>query len=293
MTSDATVEWQTLLAEAQRRLDGAGIDNAATEARWIVESASGLEYQAIIASTGDAVTHRQMAHFDSMVGRRLAGEPLQYVLGHWSFRTLDLAVDRRALIPRSETEFLVEVALTHVDRAAADHTPVMVADLGTGTGAIALSVASERMTTRVWATDDSPDALALARANLAGLGRPATRVQLAVGSWFEALPGDLVGSFDVLVSNPPYIGTSELIEPVVSEWEPPTALFSGPDGLHDLTVIVAGAPRWLAPDGALVVECGTTQGESVAALFEQHGFDDVVVRQDLAGRDRVVEGKLT
>lgn len=292
MAADGIVSWSVLLAEARRRLGDAGIENAGVEALWIVEAASGLDHQTILASVGDPVTQRQMAHFDSMIGRRLAGEPLQYVLGHWAFRTLDLAVDRRALIPRAETEFLVDRVLAHIDRVASRHTPVKVADLGTGTGAIALSVAAERVMTEVWATDVSPDALALARANLAGLGRPATRVQLMSGSWFDAFADDLVGSFDVVVSNPPYIGSTELVEPVITEWEPPSALFAGPDGLRDLAIISAGAPRWLRPGGSLVVECGMTQGSQVAIMFEQAGFGSVEVRQDLAGRDRVVEGVL-
>ena len=135
------------------------------------------------------------------VARREAGEPLQYVVGSWGFRRLDLAVDRRALIPRPETEVTAEVAIDAARRIA---EPIVV-DLGTGSGAIGLSVAWECRHAHVWATDRSSEALEVARANLAGLGRAGARVRLAAGDWFGALPDDLVGRVDVAVSNPPYV----------------------------------------------------------------------------------------
>ena len=286
-----TVSWRELWAEAERRL--AHLPPA--EARWIVEEAAGLEGALLTVALSEPVTENQMAAFDRMLGRREAGEPLQYVVGHWSFRTLDLAVDRRALIPRPETEFLVDVALEHVDRIAlaTRDRPIVVLDLGTGTGAVAFSIAVERVGTSVWATDRSPDALALARANLAGLGRPATRVRLAEGSWFDALDPALAAGIDVIVSNPPYVADGDPLPDEVRDWEPASALLSGADGLDDLRVLVASAPAWLAPGGALVVELDPAQAATVAELMTAASLVDVAIRQDLTGRDRVVEGRRT
>lgn len=285
-----TVTWGALLTEAEDRLDRAGFEAAHVDARRIVEAASGFEGPRFVLARTELVTERGMAAYDSMVARREAGEPLQYVVGSWGFRTLDLAVDRRALIPRPETEMLVDVALGHIDRLLVEpgRSSVTVVDLGTGTGAIALSIAAERVATTVWATDSSADALALARANLAGLGRAATRVRMAEGAWFDALPDDLLGAVDVIVSNPPYVRGDDPLPAEVEQWEPAAALRSGPDGLDDLRIIVAAAPRWLAADGALVVELDPRQAATVATLMEQHGFVDTTIVRDLTGRERAV-----
>jgi len=144
--------------------------------------------------------------------------------------------------------------------------------------------------TTVWITDASEDALAVARANLTGIGRAATNVRLARGSWFDALPDS--ERFDVIVSNPPYVSEgSMMLEASVSEWEPAEALFSGPDGLDDLRAIIAGAPRHLRPGGWLVLEIGADQGDAVAQLFRDAEFTDVEIRPDLAGHDRIALGR--
>ncbi|MEZ5373345.1 MAG: peptide chain release factor N(5)-glutamine methyltransferase [Microthrixaceae bacterium] len=281
-----------LLADGERRLSSAGVANAANEARWILEEVTGLDGLELASADGRPATVRQVARVDELVGRRAAGEPLQYVLGHWQFRRLDLAVDRRALIPRPETEEVVELALAELDRVVgAGNGPSLAVDLGTGTGAIALSLATERPRTSVVATDLSEDALALARANLAGVGSPARRVSLALGAWWDALGADLAGSIDLVVSNPPYIPDETALDPVVQDWEPEGALRSGPDGLDDLRTIVAGAPRWLRPGGALVVEIGDTQGDAVGALAGSAGLVEVAVHDDLAGRPRALSAR--
>ena len=228
-----------------------------------------------------------MSRLDAMVARRLHGEPLQYVLGHWSFRTLDLLVDRRVLIPRPETEHLVEVALSI---ARATTGPLTIADLGTGSGAIAMALAAELFPRplTVWATDASEDALAVARANLAGMGRAAVAVRMEAGSWYDALPPDLAGDLDLVVSNPPYIGTAEDLDERVRAWEPAAALLAGPDGLDALREVIAGAPRWLAAGGSLVCEIGAAQGPAVIALAEAAGLTAARVEPDLAGHDRVL-----
>src|SRR5205823_6801140 len=198
---------------------------------------------------GEPVPTRAVSFFDDMVERRAAGEPLQYVLRRWGFRTLELLVDRRVLIPRPETEVVVEGAIRELRRI--DSQRPLVADLGTGSGAIALSIAAEVPAANVWATDASEDALAVARANLVGIGSPAAvRVRMAQGRWFNALPGAFRGQFDVVVSNPPYVGEDEVLPAEVGEWEPPSALVAGPAGTEPTAELLAGAGAWLAPAGA-------------------------------------------
>jgi release factor glutamine methyltransferase len=231
-----------------------------------------------------------VSHLDAMVARYRAGEPLQYVLGRWGFRRLDLAVDRRVLIPRPETELVAEAAIALA--AAVPHQRV-VADLGTGSGAIGLSLAAELPLdgTTVWITDASDDALAVARANLAGIGRAARNVRVAAGSWFDALPGGV--RFDVIVSNPPYVAVgSPMLDDAVRDWEPADALFAGTDGLDAIRELVAGAPGHLAGGGWLVLEHGPDQGGAVHALFVDAGYAGVQTRRDLAGRDRFTLGRV-
>lgn len=259
------------------------------EARWLCEVAVALDGEQFDEALDEPVTERMVAHLDAMVARYRAGEPLQYVLGRWSFRRLDLMIDRRVLIPRPETELVAEAA---IELARSVPAPRRVADLGTGSGAIGLSLADELPLdgTEVWITDSSEDALAVARANLAGIGRAARNVRVAAGSWFDALPGD--ERFDVIVSNPPYVETgSAALAPEVAEWEPHTALFAGDDGLDDIRRLIDGAPAHLADDGWLVLEIGAAQGAAVRELFERDGYRDVEVRPDLAGHDRIAIGR--
>ena len=255
------------------------------EARWLCEVAVGVDGPELDAVLDEPATVRTVAHLDAMVARYRSGEPLQYVLGRWSFRHLDLAIDQRVLIPRPETEIVAGLA---IDLAAAIAGPRTVADLGTGSGAIGLALATELpvVDTTVWLTDVSDEALAVARANLAGIGRAASNVRVAAGSWFDALPPDL--RCDVIVSNPPYVavGSPDLDDSVL-EWEPGSALFSGDDGLDDVRVLIAGAPDHLTVDGHLVLEIGADQGPAVSGLFDAHGYRDRVIHADLAGRDRV------
>ncbi len=231
-----------------------------------------------------------VAHLDAMIARYLAGEPLAYVLGRWSFRHVDLAVDRRVLIPRPETEVVAGVA---IDLARALPRPTVVADLGTGSGAIGLSLADELPVDgiTVWLTDASDDALDVARANLAGLGRRAANVRIAGGHWFDALPTGT--SLDLVVSNPPYVASGSAdVAPSVVAWEPHEALFAGADGLDDIGAIVVAAPGWLRPGGWLVLEIGADQGDAVERLLVGRGYTDVAIRPDLAGRDRVAVARV-
>ncbi|HEV3354238.1 MAG TPA: peptide chain release factor N(5)-glutamine methyltransferase [Acidimicrobiales bacterium] len=273
--------WRHLYTLATERL---GSD---VEARRIVERTSGREGPDWLLALDERVPERAVPFFDDMVERRAAGEPLQYVLRRWGFRTLDLLVDQRVLIPRPETEVVVEVAIRELRRI--DSRRPLVADLGTGSGAIALSIAVEVPDTHVWATDASEDALAVARANLAGLASPAAvRVRMERGRWFDALPAAFRGEFDVIVSNPPYIAEGEVLPAEVAEWEPPSALVAGPAGTEAIAEVVVGASAWLAPAGAVVVEIAPHQADDARALARDAGFGDVDVRPDLNGRARVL-----
>jgi release factor glutamine methyltransferase len=228
-----------------------------------------------------------------MLARREAGEPLQYVLGEWGFRRLDLFVDRRVLIPRPETEEVVEQALAELDRLVGQGHPARVADLGTGSGAIALSVAVERDAVEVWAVERSSDAAAVARANLAGIGRAATRVRVVEGSWFDALPTELRGSLHLVVSNPPYVAPDDALPPEVVDWEPLEALVPGPTGFEAIEEIVTAAPQWLTEGGTLVVELAPDQGEDAVAAAWEAGFTHAETRPDLVGRTRMLVARLS
>jgi len=287
------VKLRNLQAEAEARLRRAGLPSSEVDARRITEQASGLDgAELVLALDREGVTDGVVAHHDTMVARREQGEPLQYVLGCWGFRTLDLMVDERVLIPRPETEQLVDHALVEIDRLSADRprrpmeTNSVAVDLGTGSGAIGLALVAERPGVAVWAVERSADALAVARANAAGAGRAAARVRLVEGWWFDPLPDELRGAVDVIVANPPYVAADASLPDEVARWEPVDALVPGPSGLEAIQVILGGAPAWVAPGGSVLIEIGEAQGAAVSALAGRAGFSDVEVRRDLLGRDR-------
>jgi release factor glutamine methyltransferase len=289
--------WRDARASVARRLAAAGVASAEVEARWMTEHASGFAGAEWLDVQGDAPPARACASLTAMCERRAAGEPLQYVLGSWSFRGIDLMVDDRVLIPRPETEVVVEVALEEAVRAGLERGPrpvlpreptAVVADLGTGSGAIAIALEAELPTVEVWATDISDDALGVARANLAGAG--AGRVRLARGSWFDALPVELRGGLALVVTNPPYVASHEFaaLEDEVARYEPHRALVAGPTGLEAIEHITATAPRWLAEGAVLVCEIAPHQGDAATGAARRAGFSHTEVRPDLAGRARVL-----
>ena len=273
-----SVTWRDLHA-------GAAARTSDVEARWLVEEVSGLDR----SQWSEPAPPAAAARLEALVERRRAGEPLQYVLGRWAFRGLDLAVDPRVLIPRPETEIVAEVAIGEARRPPAG--PRALADLGTGSGALALALADEVPEADVWATDVSPAALAVARANLGAIGPPAAaRVHFAEGMWYEALPACLRGRLRVIVSNPPYVSEAEFagLPPEVRDHEPAGALVAGPTGRESLDHLVAGGLDWLEPGGALVLELAPGQAAPLRAAAEAAGYDGVSVHPDLAGRDRVL-----
>lgn len=278
--SDQTITWRQLWKETADRIGG-------PHARWMCEVASGFDRDEFLAGLDVPATNRGLAHLDSMLARLGTGEPLQYVLGRWGFRRLDLLVDRRVLIPRPETETVVEIAL-HLARSM--EPPIVCVDLGTGSGAIGLSLAVELQVAAVtvWMTDRSSEALDVARANAAGIGSAAAKVRLAHGDWFAALPASLRGELALVVSNPPYVAVDDRdLEPVVRDWEPAAALFAGADGLDEIRRVVAEGREWLRPGGWLVIEIGSVQGPAVDALLQAAGFEEVGITADLTGHDRV------
>jgi release factor glutamine methyltransferase len=288
--------WRGARTEIAQRLADADIANASGEARWMTEEASGYAGSEWLTIEDEEPNARARARLNSMCERRIAGEPLQYVLGAWSFRGIDLMVDSRVLIPRPETEVVVEVALAEAQRFGhrrgkrpvfPTETRGVVADLGTGSGAIAISLEAELPEVEVWATDASEDALAVARANLAGTG--ATRVRLAAGSWFDALPDDARGRIDLIVSNPPYVADSEVddLPPEVAHHEPRGALVAGPAGTEALEHLIGESMHWLCPTGVLVCEIAPHQADVVVARARSAGYASAEVFPDLTGRPRV------
>jgi len=284
-----TVSWRQLWDETAAL-------HGRPQARWLCEEASGAfgdEFRDMLAAPA---TERQVAHLDAMLARLVVGEPLQYVLGHWSFRTLDLLVDRRVLIPRPETEWVAGAAIERARILLGEFPdrPLPMVDLGTGSGAIGLSLAAElrRGQVQVWLTDASADALDVARANAAGLGMAGAATRFAEGSWFEALPRELEGHLALVVSNPPYIAHDDpRVEQSVREWEPASALFADADGLADVHDIATGATTWLRPGGVLVLEIGAGQGAAVDEVLRAAGLVDVQIRPDLAGHDRLAQAR--
>ena len=290
MVSDETITWGELLQVTAVELGNE------QEARWLCEHASGLDRVELDAARDEVVSQRCGVALRAMVARRLTGEPLQYVMKSWAFRHLDVLVDNRVLIPRPETEVVVQAALDLArEMISKTNSKLRVADLGTGSGVIGLSLASElpRGSNEVWLTDLSADALEVARANLAGLGLINGDVRVAQGSWFAALPSELKNSFDLIVSNPPYIALYDpSVESSVLNHEPHLALFAGSDGLDAYREIISHADEWLATDGWIVLEIGHQQGDAVRELLAQNSFKQIEIRKDLAGRDRIALAKI-
>ena len=254
------------------------------EAEQLLCQVLGRDRAWLFAHAQDVLEAGQVHAFEVLLARRVAGEPLAYLTGRRGFWTLELQVNADTLIPRPETELLVELALARLPAGL----PVRVADLGTGSGAIALAIAKERAQTRVLATDASEGALAVARRN--AQANAIANVEFRHGSWFAPLAGE---RFDLIASNPPYIADGDPhLQQGDLRFEPATALSAGSDGLDDIRQIVAGAAGLLVEGGWLLLEHGLDQGAVVRDLFNAAGFVAVETARDLEERDRVTLGRL-
>ena len=264
-------------------LKNKGVETGRLDAEWLLAAALGVDRLQLYLKYDRPLNSEEREAFKPLLRRRAGREPLQYIIGRTGFRELELKTDPRVLIPRPETEVLVQEVL---DWASAGAESVW--DMGTGAGAVALSLATEGTWTRVVATDVSPEALSVAADNAEryDLGG---HVEFREGSLFEPLEeGE---RFDVIVSNPPYIAEGEKgeLQPEVRDWEPPEALFAGEDGLDVIRQLGAGAPKHLLSGGLLALECGLGQAEGIAADVQATGaFGAVRIRVDLTGRPRFV-----
>lgn len=273
-----------LLAAARARVDR-------IEAELLLAHALGKSRTWLFAHGDAHIAGDVAAHFEALLQRCAAGEPVAYLTGRRGFWTFELAVTPATLIPRPETERLVELALQRLptdgfsQHRLSQHHPLRIADLGTGSGAIALALAHERPAAQVIATDASAEALAVARGNAQSL--QLGNIEFRHGDWYVPLTGE---RFDLIASNPPYIETDDPHLRAL-HYEPRTALASGVDGLDAIRAIVRDAPAHLVSDGWLLLEHGWQQGSPVRDLLRDAGFVDVATERDIESRDRVTLGR--
>ena len=278
-----------MLDAATQRLKAAGIDDARRNAEWMLEAALGLDRTTLLVHLDERVTNEEQIAFEALIARRLRREPLQYVLGYTDFYGLRINVSPAVLIPRPETEEVVEATLGHL----AEVERPWVLDMGTGSGAIALAIKHERPDAEVFACDLAPDALALAAENAERLALPVTFIH--ADALAPAFADNVPACFDALVSNPPYVPDAEraTLQPEVRDYEPAAALFTGDDPLVYYRALTGHAERLLKPGGLVLFETHADFAPAVRDLVERSGFEDVQLKQDLAQRDRIVWGRLS
>ncbi len=268
---------KSLIEEATRRFSAVGIPSPRLDAELLLSRETGLDRAGLIRESGRVVPAEAAGKFRLNAGRREAWEPMAYILGEKEFFGRTFTVTPDVLIPRPDTETAIEALLAVIPRRAT------VLDIGTGSGAIAITIAAERPDARVTATDISPAAIWVAEANARALGlKP--RMSFLLCDLFPK--GEF--RFDALVSNPPYVGDNDELPPNVARYEPATALFAGPDGLNLIRRILAQAKNRLMPGAPVVIEIGDTQGEAVKQLAYEGDYRKVEILRDLAGRDRVL-----
>jgi len=264
-------------------LAGKKVESPRLSAEWLVGQALGLRRMQLYMQFERLLSEPELERIRPLVRRRAAREPLQYILGETEFCGLKLKCDRRALIPRPETEYLVELILARFSPTEAAN----VLDLGTGTGALALALAQALPTARVMAVDASPDALALAQENAGSTGLSG-RVTFLLSDWYAAVPpGE---RFDLIVSNPPYLSGEEVAAamPEVRDFEPHSALLGSDDGSGDLQQILRDAGNWLVPGGLIALETGPDHHAALRIVSQSLGFEGFESKTDLTGRDRYV-----
>lgn len=268
-------------------LEGKGVESSRLNAEWLIASALGIDRMKLYMQFDRPLKEAELADMRSKVARRAKREPLQYILGTTPFHELELKVDQRALIPRPETEQLVELALGSLGE---NDEPYRIVDLGTGTGAIALALAFSLPRAELFAVDANREALELAQENALGCGLQ-NRVTFVLSDWFSDF--DPQGEFDLIVSNPPYLTDEEMqtAAPEVKDFEPHSALFAERDGLSDLEQIVKGSFDRLKPGGVLWLETGIAHRERLQALCESIGYGSFEGVEDWSGRPRFVKAQ--
>jgi len=281
------------VSQAGRILAHAGNESAELDAEVLLGHALAMTREQLIVMADSPLGAEPSERFQSLLARRLQREPVAYIVGRQEFWSLDFQVTRDVLIPRPETERLIEVALLLAAQSRSDK-PLRVLDIGTGSGVIAVSIAKELPSARIFATDISPSALAIARRN-ATLNGVIERIIFRCGDLYAAI-ADQKTQFDLIVTNPPYIRRAEIatLKPEVSQWEPSAALDGGADGLDFYRRIAAQAGQFLAPKGTIALEIGSGMGAEVLPILIQAGpFQDVKIVHDYAGRERVAVARVT
>lgn len=273
---------RVVLESVTQRLAGV-TETPRFEAELLLTHALGWTRTQLFTRMRDPLPELDSDRLESLLRRRIAHEPMAYILGAWEFFSLEVAVEAPLLVPRPETEHLVEAALAHLPSAGG-----RVLDLCTGTGCVALAIAANAQPDQVWASDLNPVAVRVATENAR---RHDKNIRVVQGDLFNALPDDS-GPFDVIVSNPPYVEKSawDGLAPDIRNYEDPGALLSGEDGLDCIRRIVGEAPRWLVSGGLLALEMGEGQGTAVLALLDASGFDAIGLTNDLAGHNRIAHG---
>ncbi len=271
-----------------RRLVAVGIESARLDAELLLGCALKMTREQLLAAAPRELSRDQRERYEALLLRRLRREPLAYVTGKQEFWSLDFVVSKAVLVPRPETELLVEIAVKHAAESSRGDR-LRILDLGTGSGAIAVALAKELPEAEILATDISPEALAVARHNAAANG-VSTRIRFYQGDLFAAIHHRIDREFNLIVSNPPYVCRAELskLEPEVSGWEPRAALDGGCDGLDFYRRIAEEGPRYLRPGGALAVEIGAGTGAAVLALFKRAAaYTEEQIYRDYSGNERV------
>lgn len=264
-------------------------DTAQLDAEILILHALRQDKAYLYAHSEEKLSPEQLQQFDQLIEQRKQGFPIAYLTGTREFWSLPLKITPDVLIPRPETELLVETALAAPLKLCSTGSSINVADLGTGSGAIAIALATERPDWQITATDQSAQALALAKENAAT--HHCANIEFRTGSWYKALPNDT--KFDMIISNPPYIGKSEPeLQQGDVRFEPQDALVAEDNGLADITIIIQQAHHYLKPHGWLLLEHGYQQAEAVAKLLKTHGFHNIQHQPDLAGHIRVTIGKV-
>jgi release factor glutamine methyltransferase len=281
------------LIRACERLSRGGIENPRLDAEVLLARCSNISREELLVAADLPISPAASSCFETFLQRRLTREPVAYIIGTQEFWSLDFTVSRDVLIPRPDTERLVEIALLWAARFPRSHA-LRIADLCTGSGPVAVSLASELPSARIWATDNSAAALEVARGNAAA-HLVAAQMEFVTGDLFDALAPVLDEALDLIVSNPPYVRRAEIatLAPEVSRWEPRAALDGGVDGLDFYRRIIAAAPLYLAEHGALALEIGADMAIEVSAIFAStERYREIEIFQDYAGRNRVILAQL-